>query len=73
MTNIEFETLCALKSAAWKYTKETGIDWEQRRYEIAKDVLCGRLAAGSSITDKDEFAETCVGYADLLIKYLKTK
>lgn len=35
MTQIELETMTAIKNAARKYTSHE-IDWEQRRYEIAK-------------------------------------
>ena len=46
----------------------TSIDWEQRRYEIAKDVLCGMIAAGKSGDVGD-----AVQAADALITALKDK
>jgi len=42
MTNIELEALSLAKTALRKYIAEE-IDWEQRRYEIAKDVLASFL------------------------------
>jgi hypothetical protein len=45
------------------------IDWEQRRYEIAKDVLCScvlKFDNGVKIT-----AQYAVEYADALIEVLK--
>lgn len=38
MTNIELQTLNAVKAAAREYISRE-IDWEQRRYEIAKEML----------------------------------
>lgn len=71
MTNIELQTLSAVKNAAIKYaSQKDGIDWEQRRYEIAKDVLAGRLSF-SPPTDIDRFVEYCVIYADKLIECLR--
>lgn len=61
-------------------TDWSNIDWEQRRYEIAKDMLptiqsinsqvgfhCGKLSS-----DK-EVVETAIRFADELIKQLKKK
>ena len=45
------------------------IDWEQRRYEIAKDVL-STLISDPIITDC-EIPSEAVRYADALIKELK--
>ena len=49
------------------YTKN--IDWEQRRYEIAKDVL-STLVSDPNIADC-EIPSEAVRYADALIKELK--
>lgn len=51
-----------------KTNHPTSIDWEQRRYEIAKDVLCGMIAAGKSGDVRD-----AVQVADALITVLKDK
>jgi hypothetical protein len=54
------------------------IDWEQRRYEIAKDVLTG-IIAEESIPGCDPFhyidkdVSRAIEYADELIKRLKSK
>ncbi|WP_337659598.1 hypothetical protein [Butyricimonas virosa] len=54
------------------------IDWEQRRYEIAKDVLTG-IIAEESIPGCDPFhyidkdVSRAIEYADELIKQLKSK
>lgn len=57
---------------------EKEIDWEQRRYEIAKDVLTGIIAEESipgadprHYVDKD--VSRAIEYADELIKHLKSK
>lgn len=44
------------------------IDWEQRRYEIAKDVLANHTIHGAFKNDAIEFA---VNVADMLIGKLK--
>lgn len=50
-------------------TKDRPIDWEQRRYEIAKEVLAASFA--TAIEGK-EYVHSCVQIADMLIKELKT-
>lgn len=54
-----------------KYVTENEIDWEQRRYEIAKAMLPSlhRSFAGSV----DWQCQTAVMYADKLVEELKTK
>ena len=59
------------------------IDWEQRRYEIAKDMLCAiyvddgnesrcaNHAAEFEYQSLEGSARTAVRYADILIKELK--
>lgn len=57
---------------------EKEIDWEQRRYEIAKDALAG-IISEESIPGVDPFhyidkdVSRAIEYADELIKRLKTK
>lgn len=57
---------------------EKEIDWEQRRYEIAKDALTG-IIAEESVPGCDPFhyidedVSKAVQYADELIKQLKVK
>lgn len=57
----------------------THVDWEQRRYEIAKPVLpvtavSGHGPHGELILEAcDKAAELAVIYADVLIKKLKNK
>lgn len=54
------------------------IDWEQRRYEIAKDALAG-IISEESIPGTDPFhyidkdVSRAIEYADELIKHLKSK
>ena len=50
-------------------TMKAEIDWEQRRYEIAKDVL-STLVSDPNIADC-EIPPEAVRYADALIKELK--
>ena len=45
------------------------IDWEQRRYEIAKDILCIYLQEYPN--GDNEMAQDAIGCADALINELK--
>lgn len=71
MTQIDLELKSMAKSALREYISSRGaIDWEQRRYEIAKDVLCAWYAAGNAdrlCLDIDGSVEI----ADALIKRLR--
>ena len=70
MTNIELETLHAVKAAALKYSRES---WEDVRINAAIAIAQGRMSSRIVIVDKEAFAKTCVEYADALIKELKKK
>lgn len=53
---------------------EKGIDWEQRRYEISKDMMAAFLSNSCSnvyVGNPDEQAKSAVMYADALIAELK--
>lgn len=70
MTQIDLELKSMAKSALREYISSRGaIDWEQRRYEIAKDVLCACLASGR--TDGISTVDYAVSVADILIEKLK--
>ena len=75
MTNLEQPFL----ESATKYFSEAQskeIDWEQRRYEIAKDILtawCSNPDRGTGLGILKNDSEAAVRYADALIKALKEK
>ena len=48
------------------------INWEQRRYEIAKDILSAFNPISKSISNPDLDAKCAIIYADALIKQLKS-
>lgn len=50
----------------------TSIDWEQRRYEIAKDVFCHHML-GSQVPTTESKVQIAVELADRLIEELKKK
>lgn len=50
-------------------TQETPIDWEQRRYEIAKAYYIGNM--NNNYTSMQDDAKTAVQFADTLIAELK--
>lgn len=65
---------CREHSTDCNYNKQ--IDWEQRRYEIAKDALVGVLAAPivpgmDPNLPSQKAAQWSVEYADALIEELK--
>ena len=73
---------CAVESIAYVDNK---IDWEQRRYEIAKSAMQGMIANPTDFKRKDneyskerklsawEVAKVSVSFADALIAELKKK
>lgn len=71
MTQIDLELKSMAKSALREYISSRGaIDWEQRRYTIAKDVLCACFASGR--TDGGiSTVDFAVRVADELIMVLK--
>ena len=63
MTRIEMEVMQLIKSACRKYIEsKQEIDWEQRRYEIAKDCF---------VMQRSVTAREAVALADQLIAELK--
>lgn len=71
ITNIEMETLAMAKAAFKKYIDEE-INWEQRRYEIAKDVFCNHML-DSQVPTTEAKVRIAVELADRLIEELKKK
>ena len=76
LTNIEIETMILVKAACRKYTEEKNsaapIDWEQRRYEIARDCMASQMASiNHGQYDYKSCASNAVAYADALIAELK--
>ena len=69
MTVIEQKTLEAVQSAARKYASSQ-VDWEQRRYEIAKEIYIRRLVNKDIEHDMEESA---IRYADSLIAKLQER
>lgn len=50
---------------------EKEIDWEQRRYEVAKNAMVGLMAGHHTIYESDKLAKVAMEYADALIAELK--
>jgi hypothetical protein len=84
MTNIELKTMEAVQALNRKVKDQTKIDWEQRRYEIAKEMMpfCAgevvKVLNDGRCSDKwaektipQIASESAVGYADALIAELK--
>lgn len=71
MTNIEILTNYAIQSIDDKMRDQKEINWEQRRYEIAKDIYPIACHDMNPSESKDAPAKTAVELADLLIAELK--
>lgn len=78
MTNIEILTLQAIQSIDCKMRDQHEIDWEQRRYEIAKECLptvyqtALEIAKKTGVIEKPKnIVAVAVDLADLLIENLK--
>ena len=75
MTVIEKQTMNAIISINRKTKDANQIDWEQRRYEIAKDIFTRCLShedvRAFCARELDMTAEDCVREANALIKALK--
>lgn len=75
MTNLE-QTFLESATRCSRESQSKGIDWEQRRYEIAKDILaawCSNSDRAISLGMYDDKSAAAVRYADTLIKALKKK
>ena len=70
MTKIEMQYMDAVIQMN-RRQRDHEIDWEHRRYEIAKEYYCGRF--GSTVTTFNEDARRAVECADILIAELKKK
>ena len=67
LTNLEVETLTAVKAAARKLAREE-IDWEERRYELVKQLL-----PAIHRDTVEEMVNTAVEIADAAITTLRKK
>ena len=52
---------------------EKNIDWEHRRYEIAKDILSALITARTQCKDNKSIASLSIEITDAFIKELKNK
>lgn len=51
----------------------SAIDWEQRRYEIAKDIMAALFTQPMESVSIASYVHNCVQWADALIEELKKK
>lgn len=71
MTELEQQTLVRIKGACQQYIESRNtIDWEQRRYEIAKSVICG-WAASLPPSNLESNVGYAIEIADELIRQLR--
>ena len=67
LTQLEVETLTAVKAAARKLSRED-IDWEERRYELVKNIL-----PSISRDTPEEMVDAAITLADIAIEKLRKK
>lgn len=70
MTNIELQTISAVKAAAMKFTNND-IDWEQRRYELVKEIVPAMLK--QYVADDTIVVNKSIELADNVISALRKK
>lgn len=76
MTVIEKQTMDAIIAINRKTKDANQIDWEQRRYEIAKDVMAAQMSNSNPNMHGSEprtMARYSIEWADALIDALKAK
>lgn len=71
LTKIEMQAMEAVIGIHREMRQANEVNWEQRRYEIAKEFYFRRF--DSFITSFDEDARRAVECADILISELKNK
>lgn len=70
MTKIEMQAMDAVIGIHREMRKGNEPNWEQRRYEIAKDVMCAMLS-NPELSGRGKFEVYSVEMADKLIAQLK--
>lgn len=71
MTKIEMQAMDAIIGIHREMKKANEINWEQRRYETAKELFLHSVR--SSLSSVEDDAKNAVKWADLLINELKNK
>ena len=73
MTRIEMDALNAVRNIDRKMKDQREIDWEKRRYEVARDAICAILTNSSTSGNIASEWLICNGMciADALIAELK--
>ena len=72
MTNLE-QTFLESATRYFREAQSKEINWEQRRYEIAKDALAALLSNPTIGGVYASYSKVAVDYADALIEELKKK
>lgn len=70
MTNIELQTLSAIKSAAVKYTSESKTDKQRNnRLDIATQAMCALISNKAiKYENKKHLVDNAIAYADMLLR-----
>lgn len=70
MTILETQFMEAVKKIAREVEKPKRINWEQRRYEIAKEYFIREVRIQRGLLSAELIAEDAVAFADVLIAEL---
>lgn len=70
MTKIEMQAMEAIIGIHRDMKKANEPDWEQRRYELAKEIFLRRIVSCSSTTFEEDITDS-VAWADRLIAELQ--
>lgn len=79
MTKIEMQAMDAVIGIHREMKKANEPDWEQRRYEIAKEMIPVAYQVSRNVlllggkVDNNDIVETAVDFADMLIAALQKK
>lgn len=71
MTKIELEAMDAVIGIRRELAKANEIDWEKRRYEVAKALYPMALEYTPEECLPSSAAITCIGFANVFVKELK--
>ena len=74
LTRIEMDAMRTIESINRKMKDQREIDWEQRRYETARDAMCAIITSPHlelEWKNGKNLAQMAMGFADALINELK--
>ena len=73
LTRIEMDTMRAIESMNRKMKDQRKVDWEQRRYEVAREIFTKNISPNTDMPDEwiQSQAKLAIRATDALIAELK--